>query len=48
MGKFHFLKFNIDQNSQLFAVFNEVTALLQQYECVQVDIFGKSLWLLEV
>ena len=38
-ANFKFLKFIIDQ---LFAVFNKVTALLEQYECDQVGIFGKS------
>ena len=29
-----FLKFVIDQNFKLFAIFNKVTALLEQYELV--------------
>ena len=29
-----FLKFVVDQIVELFAVFNTVTALLEQYECI--------------
>ena len=38
---FNFLEFAIDQ---LFAVFNKVSALLQQYESIQVCIFSISLF----
>ena len=31
---FNFLKFVVDQIFELFAVFNIVTALLKQYECI--------------
>ena len=31
---FNFLKFIVDQNFELFAAFNTVTALLEQYECI--------------
>ena len=31
---FKFLKFTVDQIFKLFAVFNTVTALLEQYECI--------------
>ena len=41
---FKFLKFIIDQNFKLFAVFNKDTALLEQYVCVYVGIIGKSLF----
>ena len=30
---FKFLKFIVDQSFKLFALFNTVTALLEQYEC---------------
>ena len=39
---FEFLKFAIDQN--FFAVFNKVTTLVQQYECIHIGIFGLSLF----
>ena len=32
--KFKFLKFIVDQIFKLFAAFNTVTALLEQYECI--------------
>ena len=41
---FKFLKFITDQIFKLFAAFNKVTALLKQYECIQVGIFSKSLF----
>ena len=41
---FKFLKFIIDQIFILFAVFNNVTALLEQQECISVGIFSKSLF----
>ena len=31
---FEFLKFIVDRILKLFAVFNEVTALLEQYRCI--------------
>ena len=31
---FKFLKFIVDQTFKLFAAFNTVTALLEQYECI--------------
>ena len=31
---FKFLKFIVDRIFKLFAVFNTVTALLEQYECI--------------
>ena len=31
---FEFLKFIVDQIFKLFAAFNTVTALLEQYECI--------------
>ena len=31
---FKFLKFVVDQIFELFAAFNTVTALLEQYECI--------------
>ena len=31
---FEFLKFNVDRIFKLFAVFNTVTGLLEQYECI--------------
>ena len=31
---FKFLKFIVDQIFELFAAFNTVTALLEQYECI--------------
>ena len=34
VGKFGILKFILDQTFKLFAVFNKVTALFEQYECV--------------
>ena len=43
-GKFQILKFIIDQIFILFAEFNKVTALLEQYECISVGIFSKSLF----
>ena len=30
---FDFLKFNVDQIYKLFATFNKITLLLEQYEC---------------
>ena len=41
---FKFLKFIIDRIFLLFAVFNNVTALLEQWECISVGIFSKSLF----
>ena len=35
-GKFRILKFNVDQT---FAAFNKVTALLEQYECINLYNF---------
>ena len=34
------VKFLIDQIFQLFAVFNKVTALLEQYECIFKLVFS--------
>ena len=34
----------IDRIFILFAVFDNVTALLEQYECISVGIFSKSLF----
>ena len=42
--KFKFLKFIIDRIFILFAVFNSVTALLEQYECISIGIFSKILF----
>ena len=41
---FKSLKFIIDRIFILFAVFNNVTALLEQWECISVGIFSKSLF----
>ena len=34
VGKFQILKFIVDRVFKLFAAFNTVTALLEQYECI--------------
>ena len=41
---FKFLKFIVDQIFTLFAAFNTLTALLEQYEYIEVGIFSKSLF----
>ena len=39
---FEFLKFVIEQIFKTFAVFNEVTALLEPYECVKLVFLAKT------
>ena len=43
-GKFWILKFFTDQIFKLFAVFNKVTALLEQYECIEISVVSRSLF----
>ena len=39
---FKFLKFAVDQVFKLFAAFNTVTALLEQYECIKLVFSAKA------
>ena len=41
-ANFKLLKFIIDRIFILFAVFNNITVLLEQQECISVGIFSKS------